>query len=137
MSLSDEKRGKLTRAVNFLDQARLEKEHNQHETILAKVSELYNQRTTHLIIDFNAMFNEDATTRTISLHEKCVLILAALNRCKIVAYQWLKKSQQKMKWLDEENFLLENFFDQDLNSYDREQFDVKLTSKRLKIFFHF
>jgi hypothetical protein len=136
LSLSDEKRCKLTRAVNFLDQARLEKDDNHSETILAKVSELYNQRTTHLIIDLNAMFNEEATI--ISLHEKCVLILAALNRCKIVAYQWLKKSQQKMKWLNEENFLLENFFDQDLNSYDRDNFDVKLISKRVKLnIFHF
>ena len=130
----------MTRAVNCLDQARLEKEGNQTDIVLAKVNEFYNQRTTHLIIDYNRMFEfdeNDQTSQTIlTFHEKCVLVLAALNRCKIVSYQWLKKSQQKMKWLDEENFLIENFLDDDSNVFDLDHFDVKLISKFKVNFFY-
>ena len=34
-----------------------------------------------------------------------------------------------MQWLDETNYLVENYLDDDLNDYDNESFEVKLIGK--------
>ena len=142
LGLSDDTRRQVTRVIRCLDSARLENESNSYESeiVAAKVSDQYNQRTTHLIVDFKRLFesgvdgDEEKQVSLLGLHERCVLLLAALSRCKIVRYQWLKKSQQKMRWLDESNYLVENFLDDDLSAYDNGSFVVKFIGKESSLF---
>ena len=58
MGLSDDTRRQVTRVIHCLDSARLENESNNYESaiVAAKVSDQYNQRTTHLIVDFKRLF---------------------------------------------------------------------------------
>ena len=133
LCISDEMKLSMDQAVKSLKNATFECATKSTECVIqavAKVSEQYNQRTTHLIVDCKSAFEDNL----LSVNDKLVLVLAALNKCKIVRYQWLKKSCQKMKWIDDANYLLENYIDEDLASYDQDHFDTKLICKIIKNF---
>lgn len=92
-------------------------------TTLAKSNDKYTQQTTHLLVDFKTSFE---TADSLSLNKKCLLVLAALNNCKIVRFEWLKHSQAYNTWLDEADYLIESYVEEDLSEYDQDEFDIKL-----------
>jgi hypothetical protein len=119
MGLDEETHEQMTSAIRDLKNIK----QNSNVEFKVRTSEEYNQRTTHLIIDCKLLFDEN---EFIGIKEKCVLLLAALNKCKLIRVEWLKRCRLKGKWIDEDKYLLENYIDQNLSSYDQDQFDVKL-----------
>ena len=100
---------------------------NQTQLISCLVNKKYEFKTTHLIIDFNRVFDPVHIKQTLNLNKKCLLLLATLNECKIIRYEWLSHSWQNSQWLEETEYLLESYIESDLDDYDEEDdFDVKL-----------
>ena len=110
-------------AVDYLNGGKNKSETTQ---IFASAKALDNDTiskdTTHLIVDFDHLFG---STESLKLFVKCKLLFAALNRTRIVRYEWLTHSLKRKCWLDEKKYLLANYIEQD-GDYDENEFDLRL-----------
>lgn len=81
----------------------------------------YCSKTTHLIIDFKRTFEQ----QEININKKCLLIAAAVNKCRLVRFEWILHSRKKKQFIDVKKYLIENYIN-DLDEYEEEDFDIKL-----------
>lgn len=90
----------------------------------------YNKKCTHLIVDFGQTFEIDQ----VDIDHKLILITAALNKCKIIRFEWITHSLKTRRWLNELKYSIESYLDHDLDEYDPNDFDVRLIKliRRLK-----
>ena len=71
-------------------------------------------------------FEQEFVNKQPELKTKLILLMAALNGCKIVRLEWLVHSGSNQAWLDEDKYLLENYLGEDLTTYDELDFSVRL-----------
>jgi hypothetical protein len=121
-----------TRQLNVMNQIIRQMNESQEESsdsqvITCYMNKKYTQNTTHIMIDFNNFFDPNIIHSKLNLNKKCLLILAAVNECKIIRFEWLKHSWKKSEWLEELDFLVESYLESEIDAYDEaDDFDVKL-----------
>lgn len=117
LNLKSNKLNKMKEAIDELNNS-----NESRSEIITTHQKQFNSNTTHLIVDFEQIFD----TGDVDLKAKLIILLAVLNNCKIVRYEWLNHSIKKMYWLNEEKYCLENYIEDDINEYSDSDFDVKV-----------
>ena len=102
------------------------------EKIKAVISQKYHSNTTHLLMDFQETFEqENNDLNTLKMY---LLILAIINKCKLVRYEWLIHCNNKNKWLDTTDYSLDAYVGNDLYDLDQQDdFDIKLAKLVRKV----
>jgi hypothetical protein len=107
---------------------------DKHERIKATINQKYNSNTTHLIMDFQATFEQETHCLCLSTLKMYLLILATLNRCKLVRFEWLIHSNNKKKWLNISDYSLDTYVGNDMYDLDQQDdFDIKLAKLVRKV----
>jgi hypothetical protein len=105
---------------------------DKNERIKVTISQKYSSNITHLIMDFQDIFEQDSHgLKTLKMY---LLILAILNKCKLVRYEWLIHCNDKKKWLNLSDYSLDAYVGNDLYDLNQQDdFDIKLAKLVRKV----